>query len=119
MDASIDPMSDVDDETFRTSSFCWVSRMESCNEEMLGCGGNEVSTADAFFDCATDEGRVSGSKSALRILLSFAESEVSGVWITILTAEEVQQLSRNLEDETLNKLENAKYRANRHYSLHL
>jgi hypothetical protein len=58
----------------RTISFCWASRVDSCDVGMCGCGGNEVSIADASCDFATDEGRVSGSKSALRTRASFAES---------------------------------------------
>jgi hypothetical protein len=40
---------------------------------MFGCAGREASTADASFDFATDEGRVSGSKSALRTRASLAD----------------------------------------------
>lgn len=56
--------------------FCCVSRVESCAAEMVGCGGNELSTADASFDLATDDGSVSGSKSAFRMRASFADKEV-------------------------------------------
>jgi hypothetical protein len=41
---------------------------------MLGCGGKAESIADASFDFATDDGRVSGSNSALRTRVSLAES---------------------------------------------
>lgn len=43
---------------------------------MVGSGGKVVSTADASFDFATDEGSVSGSNSAFRIRASFADSDV-------------------------------------------
>ncbi len=39
---------------------------------------------DVDFDAATEEGSVSGSKSAFRILVSFAERAVLGVEIAIL-----------------------------------
>lgn len=60
----------------RMMPFCCVSRMDSCDEEMVGCGGNVVSMADASFDFATDDGSVSGSKSAFNMRASFADSDV-------------------------------------------
>lgn len=60
----------------RTMSFCCVSRVDSCEEEMVVCGGNVVSMADASFDFATDDGSVSGSNSAFNMRASFADNEV-------------------------------------------
>src|SRR5690242_14617856 len=57
-------------------SFCFVSRIDRCDAEIVGSGGKVVSTADASFDFATDEGSVSGSNSAFRIRASFADSDV-------------------------------------------
>jgi hypothetical protein len=39
---------------------------------------------DASLDRATEDGRVSGSNSAFRILLSFALSDVSGMSIAMV-----------------------------------
>lgn len=50
----------------------------------MGCDGNVVSTADASFDFATDEGSVSGSKSAFNMRASFADSDVLIVSTAIL-----------------------------------
>lgn len=68
----------------RTSSFCWASSMESCDAEMVACEGRESSIVEAVFEAATDEGSVSGSKSAFSILASFAESAVLGVEIAMV-----------------------------------
>lgn len=62
----------------RTISFCWASSMESWEDGMLGCEGRLESTAEASFERATEEGRVSGSKSAFRMRASFALSVVLG-----------------------------------------
>lgn len=43
---------------------------------MVGCGGNAASMADASFNFATDDGSVSGSKSAFSIRASLADSDV-------------------------------------------
>lgn len=61
------------EETRRTMSFCCFSRMDNLEVDMLACGGSDVSITVASFDLATDEGRVSGSKSAFRTRASFAE----------------------------------------------
>lgn len=45
---------------------------------MLGCAGSDGSIAAVSFDFATDEGRVSGSKSAFKIRASFADRLVFG-----------------------------------------
>jgi hypothetical protein len=45
---------------------------------MLGWGGREVSIAEASFDLATEEGRVSGSKRAPRTRASLADSVEEG-----------------------------------------
>jgi hypothetical protein len=68
----------------RTMSLCSVSRIDSCEEEMVGCGGNEASIDDASLDFATDDGRVSGSKSAFKIRASLADSEVLAVSTAIV-----------------------------------
>jgi hypothetical protein len=69
----------------RMMSFCCASRVDSCDEEMVGCGGSVVSMADASFDFATDDGSVSGSNSAFRIRASFDDSEVLIVSTAIVT----------------------------------
>lgn len=51
---------------------------------MVGCEGRASSITEFDFAAATEEGRVSGSKRAFRILLSLAESAVFGVEIAIL-----------------------------------
>ena len=51
---------------------------------MLGWGGSEAFIAAESFDLATDEGRVSGSKRALRIRASFADKVVLGTSMAIL-----------------------------------
>lgn len=71
-------------DTCRTISFCWFSRVGSCDEDMLGCGGREASIAAASLDLATDEGSVSGSKSASKMRLSFAVRLVFGASIAML-----------------------------------
>lgn len=60
-------------ETRRTMSFCRASRLESSETVMLGWAGSDGSIAAASFDFATDDGRVSGSKSAFRTRASFAD----------------------------------------------
>ena len=50
--------------------------MESCEEEIVGSAGSVVSIADASFDFATDDGSVSGSKSAFNMRASFADNDV-------------------------------------------
>lgn len=79
-------MSDVSEllETCRTISFCWSSRADSWIEEMLGCGGNEGSIEEASFDLATEEGRVSGSKRAFKMRLSFVLRLVSGISMAMM-----------------------------------
>ena len=79
----------------RIMSFCCVSKIESCDDEMAGCGGNVVSMAAASFDFATDDGSVSGSKSAFRMRASFADNEVLIVSIAIVTDAKKRQ-SRNV-----------------------
>jgi hypothetical protein len=66
------------------SLFWWASKVDSCGGVMVGCAGRESSIVDLDFDAATEDGSVSGSKSAFRILASFAESVVLGVEIAIL-----------------------------------
>src|SRR4051812_40048197 len=65
-------------ETRRTISFCWASRVDNWEAEMFGCGGSAVSIADASFDFATDDGRVSGSNRAFRTRASFADNVEGG-----------------------------------------
>ena len=79
-------MSDVEelDVMCWTSSFCWFSRVDSCDDGMVGCEGRESSIVEVDFDAATEDGSVSGSNSAFKILASFAESVVFGVEIAIL-----------------------------------
>lgn len=60
----------------RTMSFCCVSSSDSCESEMVGWEGSVASMADASFDFATEDGSVSGSKSAFKMRASFAESDV-------------------------------------------
>ena len=60
----------------RTMSFCCVSSMDSCDKGMVGCGDNVLSMAEASFDFATDDGSVSGSKSAFNTRASFADNDV-------------------------------------------
>lgn len=50
---------------------------------MIGCEGREVSIGEVDFAAATEEGSVSGSKSAFKILASLAERVVFGVGIAI------------------------------------
>ena len=51
---------------------------------MLGWGGRDGLMAVASFDFATEDGRVSGSKSALRTRASFAERVGGGDAIAIV-----------------------------------
>lgn len=60
----------------RTMSFCCVSSSDNCESEMVEWEGSVASMADASFDFATEEGSVSGSKSAFKMRASFAESDV-------------------------------------------
>ena len=71
-------------ETRRTMSFCCASSVDSSEADMFGCGGNVVSIAVASFDFATDDGRVSGSKSAFRTRASLADRVVEGVEIAMV-----------------------------------
>lgn len=68
----------------RTMSFCCASNVDSSEAAMFGCGGNVLSIAEASFDFATDEGRVSGSKRAFRTRASFADSVVGGFEIAMV-----------------------------------
>ena len=52
----------------------------------MGCGGNESSIAVASFDLATDDGSVSGSKSAFRMRASFADNDVLTVSTAMVTS---------------------------------
>jgi hypothetical protein len=65
---------------------------------MLGCGGSDVSTADAFLDFATDDGRVSGSKSAFRTRASFAERDGGRGAVVILALYALRQWYRPVQD---------------------
>lgn len=62
----------------RTRSFCRVSSVEICEEGILGCEGKDASIIERSFERDIDEGRVSGSKRAFRIRVSFAERDVLG-----------------------------------------
>lgn len=86
MAASISVVEELD-VMCRTSSFCCASRVASSDDEMVGCEGRESSMTDADFEAATDEGRVSGSKSAFNILLSFEERAVVGIETAILNGD--------------------------------
>jgi hypothetical protein len=62
-----------------TISLCWRSSAVSCEVEMLGWAGSDGSIdEDTSFCCPTEEGRVSGSKSAFSMRASFADRDVFG-----------------------------------------
>jgi hypothetical protein len=50
----------------------------------VGWGGSEVSIVEASLERTSEDGRVSGSKRAFRILLSFAVKDVLGVSMAML-----------------------------------
>ena len=72
----------------RTRSFCCASRSASWEGEIVGCEGRESSIAEFDFAAATEDGRVSGSKRAFKILLSLADRLVFGVEIAIFSMRE-------------------------------
>ena len=76
-------------DTLRTTSFCCASRVDSCADGMLGCAGNEASIAAVSLDLATDEGSVSGSKSAFKMRASFADRVVLGTSIAMVCTKEL------------------------------
>ena len=60
-------------------SLCWRSSAVSCVFGMLGWAGSDGSIEEDMSFCwPTEEGRVSGSKSALRMRASFADNDVLG-----------------------------------------
>ena len=77
--------SSCDDEfNFFISSSCWASRVAICWDGIVGCAGRDWSIRDVSLDLATEEGRVSGSKRALRIRTSLVESVVFGSWTAMI-----------------------------------
>jgi hypothetical protein len=66
-------------------SLCWRSSDVSCVVEMLEWAGSDGSIDDEVSFCwATEEGRVSGSNSALRMRASFADRVVLGIEIAMV-----------------------------------
>lgn len=72
------------DATRCTISICRFSRVDNLEADMLACGGSDASTVVESFDFATDEGSVSGSKSAFKTRASFAERVDFGAAIAMV-----------------------------------
>lgn len=71
-------------ETCFTISFCCASSSASWARGMVGWGGSDGSMDALSFERATDDGSVSGSKSASRIRLSFVLRAVLGISIAMV-----------------------------------